>query len=161
MKPRMTKNNELGNYFQGKQLGPNQETFPRGGRPHIYLVGFQNCYGPVVNVSLTLPLSEWKHLFWYHILIQKCIMGEGACALLRKACLQGRLLAGIWEPGFQKGSHHFLMSGLLCLTYLCKQCGSYLLLSFWESRILLCIKQRLHDQPPVKTLSTVANKLPR
>lgn len=22
------KNNELGNYFQGKQLGPNQETFP-------------------------------------------------------------------------------------------------------------------------------------
>ena len=88
-------------------------------------------------------------------------MGEGACALLRKACLQGRLLAGIWDPGFQKGSYHFLLSGLLCLTYLCKQCGSYILLSFWLSRIFLLIKQRLHGQPPVKTLSRAANKLPR
>lgn len=100
------------------------------------------------NVSLTLPLSEWKHLFWlsclqpkmyngkvdmyrkdYHSMLITALLRK-ACLKKRKACLKAKLLVGLWEPGFPKVSHHFLMSGLLCLTYLCKQYASHLLLSF-------------------------------
>lgn len=74
---------------------------------------------------------------------------------LQRGLLVRLALAGLWERGFQKCSHHSLMDkgGSLCLYCLCKQhrCAETLpVLEFW------CVPGRgcLEDQTQGNTLAT-------
>lgn len=52
-----------------------------------------------------------------HLLLCKKVNVAGLTAILKKTCLQGRPLAGVWEHGCWEGSHHSLTdkTGSLCL----------------------------------------------
>lgn len=77
-------------------------------------------------------------------------------AVISKACLQGWPLTGIWELGFQESSPHSLTAVTGYAINACTNNTVYAehLLSFWESRILICAREKV-------SMSLVPSKNPR
>lgn len=93
------------------------------------------------------PFNFLKYLHYFKEgAVQRTVNTTGLTAILRKACLYGWPLPGIWElvfPPFSDGQEWLTVPQLSVET----MCFAEHPLSLWESGILVCAKQKLPRGP--------------